>query len=134
MGRGKTSLLAVLALTGALLVGCGDDEEPLTQETSAESTLDEGEIGNDASVATGTTGTTSGVTGSDMWEPDESTGEGLSPNDQMPVSDPSAQPSQPEQQTPEQQSSGSPSGGGESGVSQASSTSTSQAASEPSSQ
>lgn len=129
MERGKTLLLATLALSGVLLVGCGDDETTGT-DTSVESTVDAQEVGNDAAVSTGTTGTTSGITGSDMVEPDESTGEGLSPNDQMPVSDPSAQPSQPSQQTPERQSTGSPTGGGQSGVSQASSTSNSQSASE----
>lgn len=129
MERGKTLLLATLALSGVLLVGCGDDETTGT-DTSVESTVDAQEVGNDAAVSTGTTGTTSGITGSDMVEPDESTGEGLSPNDQMPVSDPSAQPSQPSQQTPERQSTGTPAGGGQSGVSQASSTSNSQAASE----
>lgn len=129
MERGKTLLLATLALSGVLLVGCGDDEATGT-DTSVESTVDAQEVGNDAAVSTGTTGTTSGITGSDMVEPDESTGEGLSPNDQMPVSDPSAQPEQPSQQTPERQSTGSPAGGGQSGVSQASSTSNSQSASE----
>ncbi|SFI03673.1 hypothetical protein SAMN04487959_11547 [Modicisalibacter xianhensis] len=129
MERGKTLLLATLALSGVLLVGCGDDETTGT-DTSVESTVDAQEVGNDAAVSTGTTGTTSGITGSDMVEPDESTGEGLSPNDQMPVSDPSAQPSQPSQQTPERQSTGTPAGGGQSGVSQASSTSNSQSASE----
>jgi hypothetical protein len=167
MERGKTLLLATLLLSGALLAGCGDDEEATSTDMTnpvqpAPENPGEGdnppvvqpedEAGSGASVSTGTTGTTSGITGSDMVEPDETTDEGLSANDQMPVSDPSAQASQSgpssqgqqstqgqqssqgQQSTPEQQSAGSPSGGGQDGVPQASSQSTSQAATDQQSQ
>lgn len=40
-------------------------------------------VGTDVSVSTGQSGTTSGITGSDMTEADETMGEGLSRGDQM---------------------------------------------------
>lgn len=40
-------------------------------------------VGTDVSVSTGQSGTTSGITGSDMVESDETMGEGLSRGDQM---------------------------------------------------
>jgi hypothetical protein len=153
MERGKLLLLATLLLSGALLAGCGDDEEEANTDTANPATENVGEsggetvnremdvgeesaetqvdVGNDADVATGLTGTTSGITGSDMIEPDETIGEGLSSRDQMPVSDPAAQDMQPNESTPEEQAPGnSTSGGVQNGVSQASSTSTSQDAEE----
>ncbi|GHB09640.1 hypothetical protein [Modicisalibacter luteus] len=153
MERGKLSLLATLLLSGALLAGCGDDEEATSTDTTnpasenagesggetANREMDVGEgsaetqvdVGNDADVATGLTGTTSGITGSDMVEPDETIGEGQSSRDQMPVSDPAAQQMQPNESTPEEPAQGnSSSGGGQNGVSQASSSSTSQDAQE----
>ena len=144
MERGKTLLWATLALF-ALLVGCGDDEEVGSTQTSQAQTVSENagesaegaanhktdvgqaasetqiDVGNGADVTTGLTGTTSGITGSDMVEPDETIGEGLSSRDQMPVSDPVAQDMPPNESTPEEQAPGNPASGGQDGVPQASS-------------
>lgn len=140
MERSKTLLFATLALSGTLLLGCGSDEPEQEADSAQTATTAEQphegendvapaptseETDEQMDITTGSAGTTSGITGSDMDEEDETTGGGQTQGDDMMQSDPAGADTEPEYETstPEQEdeASNSPPGGGDdNGESQAS--------------
>ncbi|WP_052383878.1 hypothetical protein [Litchfieldella xinjiangensis] len=113
MSLRKTLLSAFLVASSAWLVGCelyNDDD--VTEETSTAQPPEMVERETNApreheELTTGSAGTTSGITGSDMNESDETTGSGQSQGDDLFQTVPAGSTDAPDHETstPEQQSS-----------------------------